>query len=282
MSTTWQEHKTHGTGAHQNNPYSIFYPLHLMPPSPFFFFPSLPAGSASTYWLRREGTSWRTFNSSSISAGLKAGIGEQNSSSSSLRKVSHHQLCVLSRALGQKHRTSSLRSGTAGEGEDSTAACLPGGLVYLDQKLYDCSRAALWKKHFLETQPDLLLLEAQVSPDGSTLQSDDTQCLLYCTPCSWKGWWAQKGYGCLNLLYETVPCSCCICTCLAETTSLPCPENSKGAGDGRKCYAPLYQMVLSLSCDTHIRHISTSHTSNFLTSLFSRLFTSHFPLVLDS
>lgn len=53
---------------------SILIPPSTPSHSPFFL--SLPAGSASTHWLRREGTSRRTFSSSSISAGLKAGIGE--------------------------------------------------------------------------------------------------------------------------------------------------------------------------------------------------------------
>lgn len=46
-----------------------------------------------------------------------------------------------------------------------------------------------------------------------------------------------------------------------------------------RSYAPLYPWD---SCDTPIRHISTSNTSIFLTPLFYRLFTSHSPLIFDS
>lgn len=93
MSSTHQEHNTHGTEAQ----------IILIPPSapPTALLPSLPAGSASTYCLRQEGTSWRPLNSSSISAGLGVGFGEQNSNISSLRKVPQHQLCAAPRASGQ-------------------------------------------------------------------------------------------------------------------------------------------------------------------------------------
>lgn len=49
---------------------------------------------------------------------------------------------------------------------------------------------------------------------------------------SGKGWQVKKGYSCLDPLHEMVPCSCGFCTGLAETASLPCPENSEGAGGG--------------------------------------------------
>lgn len=93
MSSTHQEYKTHGAGAQ----------IILSPPLtlPNALFPSLPAGSASTHCLRREGTSWRPLNSSSISAGLGVSFGEQNSKSSSLRKVPQHQLCAAPQGPSQ-------------------------------------------------------------------------------------------------------------------------------------------------------------------------------------
>lgn len=143
MSGTHQEQKMHGIGEPTQ---IILTPSSALVPHFQFF---LPAVSASTYCLRRDGTSWRTFNSSSISAGLSAGIGEQNSNSSSLRNITQHKPCALHWAPGswdqgqwqrvsgpwriicrQQERTAQL-----------SRASLPHGLVCLDTKFYNYSKA---------------------------------------------------------------------------------------------------------------------------------------------
>lgn len=94
-----------------------------------------------------------------------------------------------------------------------------------------------------------------------------------------RGWRAEEGYSSLDPLCKTLPRSCCICTCLAETTSLPCPENSKGTGCGRVMLC--YEGQRSHWAATHRYHISTSNTSIFLATFFYQtkwLFTSFSPL----
>lgn len=140
MSSTCQEHNTHGTEAQ----------IILIPPSapPLPFFPPYPQAQ-----LPHTASDGRGHPGDPLIPPLSLqdwalASGSKTQNISSLRKVPQHQLCAAARASGQASWDQG-RGDQPGKwhcrGKVRTAqlcrACLPCGHVWLDQKFYKCSTA---------------------------------------------------------------------------------------------------------------------------------------------